>query len=266
MDLTSSEASNWLICINQDLLRIKKDGFLDKVYSNSDEENNYQSSFLLDTDPVQRVKHVQPHRHMLRLAVPRLEPMSTPYASSVAQKAAQDNLPLLQLASGSMARGRNRKSAEFLAHDKKMTQFGVDVRKTEDKDASQFDTTPMRAIRRKQAKKQIRTFFANLMVILLGVLFLGMLAAITIVITGSVAKIEAFVIFLLALSYVTSLQVKRIHRARKQAYLTAAQLLQVDKETPTLSKDEDMEHLELIKQDTSTYLHGLVAKDLERTF
>jgi hypothetical protein len=184
---------------------------LDKVYSNSD-ENNYQRFFFLDTDPVQ---HVNPHRHMLRLTVPRLEPMPTP---------------------------------------------------AEDKDASQFDTAPMRAIRRKQAKKQIRTFFANLMVILLGVLFLGLLATITIVITGSVAKIEAFVIFLIALSYITSLQVKHIHLARKQAYLTAPQLLQVDKEIPTPSKDEDMEHLKLIKQDTSTYLHGLVAKDLERTF
>jgi hypothetical protein len=263
MDLTSSEASNWLICINQDLLRIKKDGFLDKVYSNSDEENNYQSFFFLDTDPVQ---HVNPHRHMLRLAVPRLEPMPTPYASSIDQKATQDNLSLFQPASGSMARGRNRKSAEFLAPDKKMTQFVVDVRKTEDKDASQFDTTPMHAIRRKQAKKQIRTFFANLMVILLGVLFLGMLAAIAIVITGNVAKIEAIVIFLIALSYITRFQVKRVHRARKQVYLTATQLLQVDKEIPTPSKDEDMEHLKLIELDTSTYLHGLIAKDLERTF
>lgn len=236
---------------------------MDKVHSSSDEENSYQSSFFLDTDPVLRE---QPHRHTLRLAMPRLEPMWTTYASIIEQKAAKDNLSLLQPELGSMAIRRNRKSEEFLARDKKITQFAVNVQKTEDKGASTFDTAPMRVIRRKQAKNKIRTFFATLMILLLGTLFLGMLAAIIIVVTGSVAKIEAFVIFLIALSYVTRLQVKRIHQARKQVYLTATQLVQGSKELPTSSKDEDMEHLQLIKQDTSTYLHGLVAKELERTF
>ena len=199
---------------------------MDKVHSSSDKENSYQSSFLLNTDPL---RLVNPHRHMLHLAVPRLEPISTIYAPP-------DN--------------------------QKMTSSFVNAQKRAD--ASQFDTAPMRTIRRKRAKKKIRTFFANLMILLLGALFLGMLAAITIVITDSAAKIEAFVIFLIALSYVTSLQVKHIHQTRRQAYLTLSQLLQGTKEIPTRSKDEDMEHLELIKQDTSTYLHGLLAKDLEK--
>ena len=133
-----------------------------------------------------------------------------------------------------------------------------------DKDASQFDTAPMRIIQRKQAKNKLKTFFTNLMGILLGTLFLGMLVAIIIVITGGVAKIEASIIFLIALSYITSLQIKRIRRARGKNYLTFTQMLQEDNEPPATSKDVDTEHLELIKQDTSTYLHGLIAKDFEK--
>lgn len=133
-----------------------------------------------------------------------------------------------------------------------------------DKDASQFDTAPMRIIQRKQAKNKLKTFFTNLMGILLGTLFLGMLVAIIIVITGGVAKIEASIIFLIALSYITSLQIKRIRRARGKNYLTFTQMLQEDNEPPATSKYVDTEHLELIKQDTSTYLHGLIAKDFEK--
>ena len=190
---------------------------MDKVDSSSDTENSYQSSFLLNADPI---RLVNPPRHTRRLVMPRLEPIPTIYAPPDDQKA--------------------------------------------EKDASQFDTAPMRIIQRKQAKNKLKTFFAILSGILLGTLLLGMLAAIIIVITGSVPKIEASIIFLIALSYITSLQVKHIRRARRKAFLTFAQLLQEDNETLTTSKNVDTEHLELIKQDTSTYLHGLIAKDLEK--
>jgi hypothetical protein len=134
----------------------------------------------------------------------------------------------------------------------------------EDRDASILQTVPIRAVERKRAVKRIRTFFVA--ILLVGMLSLGALAAIIFVVPNPTYKAEILIVFLIAFSYVVSVQMKRIDRERQQGYLNMIQFVPMVKKRSLLarSQDEDMKHFKLIKQDTTAYLRALAMRDLKK--
>jgi hypothetical protein len=67
-------------------------------------------------------------------------------------------------------------------------------------------------------------------------------------------------------SYLCSIQAKTIFFARWEPYLLAMQLINMGQRAPKSLKEDDMKHMKLIKQDTSTYLWALKNEELKRVF
>ncbi|MEO9028583.1 MAG: hypothetical protein ABI413_07205 [Ktedonobacteraceae bacterium] len=134
----------------------------------------------------------------------------------------------------------------------------------EEDDALAFQTVSMRVVKKIQRKKKVKSFLAGLVIFLLNILFLGILVAFIIELPGLVYKVATIVVFIIALSYVASVQMKRIDQAHYKKALTETQFLRAIKKRSNSSHDKDMQHMKLIKEDTMTYLHALTKKELRK--
>lgn len=134
----------------------------------------------------------------------------------------------------------------------------------EDDEAVILQTVAISTVEKKRAKKKISALFYNVMIMLLSALVLSFIVAIIIVLSSPLYKAAVFLVFLIVLSYVISLQVKLFYRARQQEFLTVTQMVRVVGKRPKFSRDKDMKHLTLIKQDTTTFLRAITKKDIKK--
>jgi uncharacterized Tic20 family protein len=130
-----------------------------------------------------------------------------------------------------------------------------------DNDASVLQTVSIRAVKRKRAKKEIITFFINVVILLVSFLFLVLLGVTIIILSNPMYKAVVFLVFLIVLSYAISLQLKLIYRARQKTFLTVTQMIRAVGQKSTSAKDKDMKHLTLSKQDTTAFLRAIAKKD-----
>ncbi|GLV59318.1 hypothetical protein KDH_61450 [Dictyobacter sp. S3.2.2.5] len=133
---------------------------------------------------------------------------------------------------------------------------------TGDDDAIILETVSIRAVKKKQVKKNVSAVFSNIIVLCISILLLGLLAIAIILLSNPLYKAVVFLVSLVVLSYVVSAQVKFIYRARQKTFLTVTQMVRVVGKKSTLSKDKDMKHMTLIKQDTTAFLRAITKKDL----
>jgi hypothetical protein len=134
-------------------------------------------------------------------------------------------------------------------------------------DSLVLQTVSINAVAKKRTETTIKTLLFNIVLLIIGMLFVGAVVVIMLFATYAIFKIAAFVVLLIALSHFISVQVKRISRLRQKKFVTATQLLQaIDKKAISKGEDkeEDMDHLKLIKEDTAVYLYALKHKDLKR--
>ena len=136
----------------------------------------------------------------------------------------------------------------------------------EDNDVSILQTVPMHAVERKQVAKKIGTFFVTIALLLVSTLFLGILAAIILILPNPAYKAEILMLSLIVLSYIASAQMKRMDRVRQQVYLNMTQFVQKAKQRSSSIQleDEERKHFKLIKQDTTAYLRALKIRDLKK--
>ncbi len=133
----------------------------------------------------------------------------------------------------------------------------------DDDEASGMQTVSMRAVKKKRARNRVKTAFAGSVLLLMSMLFLSLLVVAIVLMPDLICKVQVLIVLFIAISYVVSVQLKRIRRARQQKYVTVARFLRTVKKGSS-AKDDDMEHLKLIKQDTMTYLRALTAKQLKK--
>lgn len=246
---------------------------LDTLYPGGDAE--HQESSLPDTDFFLGKKPGYPKRQFVSpITGPQFTPSSTLsaceqitaiQATSTTQELEQDNLSAQQTV------------IVPIVIEKKVTDSGVveqiqpiqmvSVSQTvevEDDEAVILQTVAISTVEKKRAKKKISTFFYNVMIMLLSALVLSFIVAIIIALSSPLYKAAVFLVFLIVLSYVVSLQVKLFYRARQQEFLTVTQMVQVVGKRPKSSRDKDMKHLTLIKQDTTTFLRAITKKDIKK--
>lgn len=140
----------------------------------------------------------------------------------------------------------------------------ADLAGFEDDDEPVLQTVTIGAVKKKRVRKKIRTFFINCLILFISLLFLAVLVVIVYFMPNLLYKVATLIVFLVACSYVASLQAKRIAYARQQTFLTVTQLVRAVRKVPVDSKDDDMKHLKLLKQDTMTYLRALTTRDLKK--
>ena len=96
-------------------------------------------------------------------------------------------------------------------------------------DVSILQTVPIQTVKRKRTVNKLRTLFVTVALLLVSILFLGTLAAIIVVVPSPAYKAEILIVLLIVLSYATSVQMKRIDRARRQVYLNMTQFVRTAK-------------------------------------
>jgi hypothetical protein len=133
-----------------------------------------------------------------------------------------------------------------------------------DDEAFLIQTASTNAVKKVGAKERIGTFFANLVFLVLGILFLGAFAILIYEIPILSYKVTALTVFFVAFSYIASAYMKRIDRARHRRSLTVTQTMRAIRKEPAPKEDNDMDHLKLIKQDTTGYLRAIRKKDLKK--
>jgi hypothetical protein len=134
---------------------------------------------------------------------------------------------------------------------------------TED-DALKLDTVSMQSIHKKRVNKRIGAFFSNVAILIAGLLFLCLLGGIIIVLPNPMYKAVVFLVFLITLSYLASIQMRLRYRAKQDTFLTTTQFVHAVGKKHPLSKEKDMGHLTLIKQDTTSFLRAIATKDLKK--
>jgi hypothetical protein len=141
------------------------------------------------------------------------------------------------------------------------------LQELEKTDSPVLRTVSVRTVSRKRTETTIKTLLFNVVLSMMGMLFAGVIVAIILFATYPIFKIAAFIVLLIALAHIISLQVEMIYRMGKQKFLTTTQLLRsVNKQAIPAEKDArgDIKHLKLIKKDTTTYLRALRGEDLKR--
>jgi hypothetical protein len=109
-----------------------------------------------------------------------------------------------------------------------------------------LQTNPLYALKSQIAIMRIRAYFVSIVILFVSILFLSALITCFILMHNFAYKAEILIVILIAFSYVSSVQVTRKRSASVK------------------SKDEDLKHLNVIKQDTTAYLHALAGKDFKK--
>lgn len=135
------------------------------------------------------------------------------------------------------------------------------------RDLALLKTLTLHVVHKNRLKSRISIFLTNAVLFIADMLFLSTLILLFDELPFFVFKIGALTALVISISYFSSLQARRIYRARQRRYLTSIQLMQAVHE-PTDGKNEgkhdDRKYLSLLKQDTSAYLHALKTKVLRK--
>jgi len=193
-----------------------------------------------------------------------VEQITTVQIPAITQKQTKDDLSSLQTMLLSTAVEKQTTHSLVVAQIMMPLTPSVPHFTETDDDALLLQTVPIRTIKKKRAKKMVRTFFANVAILLVSFLLLATLAVIIGIVPSPIYKAEILLVLLIAFSYIASMHMKRIDRGQQQTYLTVSQFMHTVRKKPASSEDEDRKHLKLIKQDTTAYLQALTARDLKK--
>lgn len=131
-----------------------------------------------------------------------------------------------------------------------------------DEEAAQRETMPLSALESIRRKTTMLMLSASIALLFFSGLFLGVLAALIVVLADPLYKVEILIVFFVAFSYLASAQIGYIRRMRRP--LSATQVLRAVSGRPAATRTRDPEHFALAKQDTTAYLRALTSKDLRR--
>lgn len=196
--------------------------------------------------------------------LPALEQITTIRPPATTQEWKQAYLPTLQTEIVPVVNKNVSNDIDIEQFDPPQMMAESQATNIEDDDAIVLQTVSISAVQKKRAKKKINTFFNNIVILLLSILFLVLLAIAIILLSNPMYKAVAILLSLVVLSYVVSLQVKFIYRVRQQTFLTVTQMVHAVGKKSTSSRNRDMKHMTLIKEDTTTFLRAITKKDLNK--
>jgi len=133
-----------------------------------------------------------------------------------------------------------------------------------DEEAILLETVSMRTIKKLGIKKKIKTFFTSIIIMVFSMLFLGVLALLIVLLPIPIYKIEVLIVFFVAFSYFASMLVRYISRMRRKASLSTTQVVRTVSKKPSPTRNRELEHFALAKQDTTAYLQAFTKKVLKR--
>jgi hypothetical protein len=246
------------------------------MYSGLNEEDSQCGSLMtgINSDiqyPISDSQHLKlsksakvPHFTQSSLS-PGNESIMTAHAYVLKQKSTNADLSALHTVSTSMSVEKAITEVTIINQHPPQQKYPItDTVEIEGTEALAIQTVSMHVVKRKQAKKNVRSFIFNIFFLLTGILLLGMLIVFIAVIPDLIYKIEIFIIILVGSSYFASAEAKCIYRERQQRYLTATQIMSKTKKKTTPSPSEDMKHFLFVAQDTETFLRTITAKKLNR--
>jgi serine/threonine protein kinase len=151
----------------------------------------------------------------------------------------------------------------------KYVHDGVSITSLQQEQAPQFQnktgmlqTIPLQTFMKERADKGVKIFFTNILLLVSGLIFMGVIVAIGLLAPYPLFKIVAFVAIVIAFSHILSMLVRRIRGTKDELYISVTQAMQRIKKISTSldNGNKDMKHLDLIKQATTVYLQALITR------
>lgn len=137
-----------------------------------------------------------------------------------------------------------------------------------ERDFALLETVALHIVHKNRFKSCINIFFINTVCFIANSLFLSVLLLMFDALPYFVFKIGTLITLVISTSYFSSLQVRRLYRARQLSDLTAIQLMQAAHERgvgwENEDQNDDRKYLSLLKQDTAAYLSALKIKGLRK--
>jgi serine/threonine protein kinase len=127
-----------------------------------------------------------------------------------------------------------------------------------------LQTIPLQTLIKERANKGLKLVFMNILFLVIGLIFMGVIVAIGILSSYTLFKVVSFVALLIAFSHILSMLVRRIYSTKDDMYISASQVLQAVRPGSKKDSGNDLKHLKLIKQSTTFYLQALRSQKLKR--